>query len=244
MVTMVRAPIASRAQNTRRHMFLAPGQRARIVDVVHRTVSNPIHQPPAHTLGDVLDRIDGLGRASETATAGVTVGALMGVIGRRGYGPLLLIVGLISISPLTLAPGTTWFVAAIAFLLSLQMAAGALHPWLPTPTLRLVVPFHLLGNVSARLRPWAARLDSVLAPRLTFLADPPLINFGAAVCVVAALLTFPLALIPIAPLAPGVAITLFGLGVTVRDGLLLGLSGVSVAAAGWLAYAAFMHIHF
>jgi hypothetical protein len=207
-------------------------------------VSNPLQHTPAHTLGDVLDRIDGLGRAPEAATAGVTVGALMAVIGRRGYGPLLLIVGLISISPLTLAPGTTWFTAAIAFLLSLQMAAGALHPWLPAPTLRLVVPFHILGRISARLRPWAVRLDAVLAPRLTFLADPPLINFGATVCVIAALLTFPLGLIPMAPLAPGVAITLFGLGVTVRDGVLLGLSGVSVAAAGWLAYAALMHISF
>lgn len=207
-------------------------------------MSKLIHHPPAHTLGDVLDRIDELARAPEAAANGVTVGALMAAIGRRGYGPLLLIVGLISISPLTLAPGTTWFAAAITLLLSLQMAAGALHPWLPAPTLRLVVPYRILGRVSPRLRPWADRLDAVLAPRLTFLADPPLINFGAAACVIAALLTFPLGLIPIAPLAPGIAVTLFGLGVTARDGLLLGLSGVSVAAAGWFAYAAVMHIRF
>jgi hypothetical protein len=207
-------------------------------------MSKPPHHPPAHTLGDVLDRIDALARAPDPASGGVTVGALMAVIGRRGYGPLLLIVGLISISPLTLAPGTTWFAAAITLLLSLQMAVGALHPWLPAPTLRLVVPSRVLGKISPRLRPWAIRLDAVLAPRFTFLADPPLINFGAAACVIAALLTFPLALVPIAPLAPGIAITLFGLGVTARDGLLLGLSGVSIAAAGSLAYAAFMHIQF
>jgi len=206
-------------------------------------MTNAIHHPPAHTLADLLDRIDALARAPDAAAGGVTVGALMAAIGRRGYGPLLLIVGLISISPLTLAPGTTWFAAVITLLLSLQMAVGTLHPWLPAPTLRLVVPSRVLGKLSPRLRPWADRLDMVLAPRLTFLADPPLINFGAGACVIAALLTFPLGLIPIAPLAPGIAITLFGLGVTARDGVLLGLSGISVAAAGSLAYAAFMHVH-
>jgi hypothetical protein len=205
-------------------------------------MSKPIQHAPAHTLGDVLDRIDDLANAPDAAAKGVTVAALMAAIGRRGYGPLLLIVGLVSISPLTLAPGTTWFAAVITLLLSLQMAVGALHPWLPAPAMRLVVPYRILGKVSPRLRPWANRLDAVLAPRFTFLADPPLINIGAAACVVAALLTFPLGLIPVAPLAPGIAVTLFGLGVTARDGLLLGLSGVSVAAAGSLAYAALLHI--
>jgi hypothetical protein len=45
-----------------------------------------------------------------------------------------------------------------------------------------------------------------------------------ALCVAAAaLITFPLSLIPFAPLAPGLAVVLFGLGMTARDGLWLSL---------------------
>ena len=54
-------------------------------------------------------------------------------------------------------------------------------------------------------------------------------------CVALALITFPLGLIPLAPLVPGISIIFFGLGVTAKDGLVLLLGAVAFGLAGWLA---------
>ena len=49
------------------------------------------------------------------------------------------------------------------------------------------------------------------------------------------LVTFPLGLIPLAPLVPGFAVVAFGLGMTARDGLWLLIGGLIVGGAFWLA---------
>jgi hypothetical protein len=69
---------------------------------------------------------------------------------------------------------------------------------------------------------------------LKFLSQPPFVNLVAVMCIVAALVTFPLGLIPLAPLAPGLAVVFFGLGMVARDGLWLGLGTAAMAGALWL----------
>jgi hypothetical protein len=61
-------------------------------------------------------------------------------------------------------------------------------------------------------------------PFITFLADPPLIDFGAAACVIAALLTF-LGLFSDRAVGARHRHHPFGRGITARDGLMLGPSG-------------------
>jgi hypothetical protein len=53
----------------------------------------------------------------------------------------------------------------------------------------------------------------------------------ALLCIVAALVTFPLGLIPLAPVLPGVAIVLMGIGLTARDGVFLILSTLAMAGS-------------
>ena len=60
-------------------------------------------------------------------------------------------------------------------------------------------------------------------------------NVVAILVVLAALITFPLALIPLAPLAPGLAVVFFGLGMVARDGLWLALGAAAMAGTIWLA---------
>ncbi|MGE0828195.1 MAG: exopolysaccharide biosynthesis protein [Hyphomonadaceae bacterium] len=92
------------------------------------------------------------------------------------------------------------------------------------------------GRGAGGARPWAQRIDRVLKPRLTFLATAPFVFLIALACIAAALVTFPLGLIPFAPLAPGFAIVFFGLGMTARDGLFLALGLAAVGLAGWAAW--------
>lgn len=196
---------------------------------------DPAEASPPHTLVDVLDRVSSLAARDD---APITLGRMLGAIGWRAYGPLLLVIGLVSISPLTAAPGATWLAASLTLVLSAQMLLGASHPWLPRQALTAPLPRRALRRTAAAAKPCARRVDAVLRPRLTFLVDPPFGAASALACAIAALLTFPLGLIPLAPIAPGVAITLFGLALTTRDGLIAALGWTWLGAAGWLAYAA------
>jgi len=167
----------------------------------------------------------------------VRLGVLLNAVGRRSYGPLLLMLGLFSISPATILPGMTWLTALVVLLIAGQMALGLQRPWLPRQVTNLRVPRRPLFNFLERARPYAERIDGVwLRPRLMFLTQPPFVNGVAVLVAAAALVTIPLGLIPFAPLAPGIAIVLFGLGMTARDGLWLAIGAALFAGALWLAF--------
>jgi hypothetical protein len=179
-----------------------------------------------------LDEIEERARASDGA---FTLGDIVEAVGRRSYGPLLLVIGLFAISPATIVPGMTWLAAALTLLVAGQMMLGLKRPWLPRSALRARAPSERTLTVLGKVRPWAERVDAVLKPRLVFLSHPPFVNLVAFFVIVAALVTFPLGLIPFAPLAPGVAVVAFGLGMVARDGLWLLLGASALGTALWLA---------
>jgi hypothetical protein len=179
-----------------------------------------------------LDEIET--RARESDGDPFTLGDIIDAVGRRSYGPLLLVIGLFAISPATIVPGMTWFAAALTFLVAGQMLLGMQRPWLPRKALRARLPRE--GSLKAidKVRPWAKRVDAVLKPRLAFLTRPPFVNLIAFFVLAAALITFPLSLVPLAPLAPGLAVVFFGLGMVAHDGLWLTLGAALLGAAVWL----------
>src|SRR5690606_26330988 len=120
--------------------------------------------------------------------------------GRRAYGPLLLIIGLVSISPATLIPGSTWLLAILTLLIAIQLALHKSTPWMPRKALDMKLSEDKLGKFIKAARPTARAIDKVVRPRFQFLAKPPWVIVVALLCVLAALITFPLGLIPIAPL--------------------------------------------
>ena len=196
------------------------------------------NRKPAENLQSLLDQICaevdcGLNPAARDQ---VQFRDVLSTVGRRAYGPLLLVVGLFAISPATVVPGMTWLSAALVLVIALQLAVGKPTPWLPRGALDATISRALLVKAVNGFRPWARRIDGLLKPRLRFLTMQPFVNLIALLCVAAALITFPLGLIPFAPLAPGLAIVLFGLGMTARDGLVLSLGAAFVGGAGWLAY--------
>lgn len=184
-----------------------------------------------HGLSDVFDELAYcVNRESDSAH--VRLGVLLSAVGRRSYGPLLLLIGLLAISPATVLPLMTSVSAAITLLIAGQMAFGMKRPWLPRAALNIKVPRKPFCAFLDRARPRVEKIDGVwLRPRLEFLSAPPFVNIVALCVIAAALVTFPLSLIPFAPLAPGLAVVMLGLGMTARDGvwLILGIA-VTVAA--------------
>ena len=81
---------------------------------------------------------------------------------------------------------------------------------------------------------FAKRRAQVLKPRLAFLSRPPFISLSALVCIAAALVMFPLGLVPFGPVLPSLTVLLFGLGLTARDGFLLIAAAAGQAGAIYL----------
>ncbi len=167
----------------------------------------------------------------ETSGEKVTLGQLMRIVERRSFGAVILLLGLIAVSPLTIVPGATWAVAAVTLRFSIQLLFALQHPILPRRLLKIEMPRAQLQSFVKASRRLAHIADTLTAPRLRFLTKPPFIIGVALICIVAALVTFPLGLIPLGPVLPGISILLRGIGLTARDGVFLLLSSLALAGA-------------
>lgn len=199
----------------------------------HAKMKRPKKSEPTN-LEDVLDEIAAKCDGDSTPDS-LTLEEILDSVGRRSYGPLLLVIGLFAISPATIVPGMTWLAAALTLLVAGQMALGFPRIWLPNKALQAQLPRNAVRSGIEKGRGAARAVDALLKPRLRFLSKPPFVNLFALMVIAAALITFPLGLIPFAPLAPGLAVVFFGLGMVARDGLWLALGTLAMGGAFWLA---------
>lgn len=164
----------------------------------------------------------------------VSVGDLLETAGRRSYGPLLLLLGVLAISPLAAIPGANWLISLVTLLIALQILVGLNYPWVPRRLLSYEFRRdHLLQGVAWSER-YAQMIDRYLKPRLTFLTAAPFVQLVALICIGAVLVSFPLGFIPLGPFLPGLTVLVFGLAIASHDGLLLLLACTLLAASVWL----------
>ena len=79
-------------------------------------------------VADVLDRLDELGASQDR----VTVEDIQACLGRDAFGPALLTLGLLALSPVGDIPGAaTVFAVFHLWRSACRMAAGRATPWLP-----------------------------------------------------------------------------------------------------------------
>ncbi|HSM19679.1 MAG TPA: exopolysaccharide biosynthesis protein, partial [Hyphomicrobiales bacterium] len=120
-------------------------------------------------LTGLLSNVEHSGEGDE-----VSVGEMLAAAGPQSYGPLLLLPAAVADIPVIGAiPGVSIVVAVIIVFVAAQLLFALPHPWLPSLVLRLDVSRDKLGAATKRARPWAERLERVLAPRLTFLFEGP-----------------------------------------------------------------------
>lgn len=171
---------------------------------------------------------------SETDGEHVSVGDLLNAVGRRAYGPVLLLLGFISISPLTIIPGASVLMALVTLIFAVQIVIGRPYPWIPKKALEFKFPRKYMVQGVAVADKYVVQVDRFLKPRLTFLTNAPFVQLVALACVGAALVTLPLSFVPLGPLIPSLAVLLFGLAITARDGFVLVLAGASFAGACYI----------
>ena len=167
----------------------------------------------------------------------VCIGDVLDDFGERSFGPFILIPALIEESPVGAIPGVPTFLAVVIALTAAQLFAGRDHVWMPQIIQKRAISGKKLHKAVGKLRGIAHWLDQHSHGRLENLVEGWWLK-GAALAVIALCCTIPpLEFLPFASAAPMFAIAIFGLALTVRDGLFMAIAmAVALAAVAIGAY--------
>lgn len=167
------------------------------------------------------DLIASLERMEQEAQR-VSVDDVVHAIGRRSFGPLLLVAGLITLTPIIGdIPGMPTLMATLVLLVSVQLLAGRETFWLPGWLLKRSISRDKFDKGICFLKKPACWIDGLLRVRLPWLTGYIGIRVTAVVCLLIALAMPPMEFIPFSANGAGLALALLGLGLVARDGLVL-----------------------
>jgi hypothetical protein len=193
-------------------------------------------QPP-HNLEELVDRLEEAAEQGEK----VSLDLMMDEVGRRSFGPLLLLGGLLMAAPVIGdIPVVPVILGLFVLLVAAQLLRGRDHFWLPQWLLRRSVSSEKMKHTTHKwLRRPARFIDRFLKRRWDWLTRAG----GARAIAVASILlglSTPVAeFIPFSANGVGAAIALFGLALIAHDGVvaLIGwlVVGLTVGLATWSA---------
>jgi hypothetical protein len=190
-----------------------------------------------HAAKDLEDLLHELDKAADGNGPKVSVGEIMETIGRRSFGPLLLLGGLLGMTPVAAVPTAPSLIALITILVSVQLLFGRKTIWIPRFIEKLSVKAERVKKTVHVSEKPARVVDKLVRPRLQALTKPMADRVVALVCILVALCVPPLELLPFAAFIPSLAIATFGLGLIARDGLLVLIAFViSTSALGLILW--------
>ncbi|WP_309379983.1 exopolysaccharide biosynthesis protein [Cerasicoccus frondis] len=167
-------------------------------------------------LCQLLDRLEDNASGCER----VTLDTMFNAVGRRSFGALILLPGLIAMSPLSGIPTLPSILGLLIVLIAGQLLVGRSHFWLPDAILQRSVDCDkFLRGISA-IRPIARFVDRLIGPRLMLLTRGVSVYVIALICVVIGATMPPLEIVPFLATTAGAALTVFSLSLIARDGLL------------------------
>lgn len=183
---------------------------------------------------EVLGELDELAAGNKR----VCIGDVLDDFGERSFGPFILIPPLIELTPIGGIPGVPTFLALIVAITAVQLFLGKDHVWMPQFIQNRSVSGRRLHKAVTKLRGVAHWLDEHSHGRLEQLTQGVWIKVAAVVIVLLCMTVPPLEFLPFASSAPMLAIAVFGLALTVRDGVLmlaaLVLAGGAAGVGGYL----------
>lgn len=160
-------------------------------------------------------------RKAGDADQPVTIECMLQATGERSVGALLLVPGLLVLSPLSGIPGLPSVFAVMVVLIAGQLLIGRRHFWLPQWLLQRTASRSKYDRALAFLRRPAAFVDRLLRPRLKFLTRGLAVRANALLCILIAATMPPLEIIPFGNTTAGAALSILGVGMMARDGLMV-----------------------
>ena len=172
--------------------------------------------------------------ADDTPGDKVSFGDLLELWEDRTFGPIFTLLGLlIVLPPLGAIPGLPLIIGMVLILFAFQMMVGSTHPWVPETIENLSVSKKKVRKAHEKSQGVLQELDAWVTDRLSWAISQPARQIAAGVVMMLGLTLIPLEMVPFAVAVPGLAITMIGLAIFARDGLLMLLAlGLSAAAFG------------
>lgn len=168
-------------------------------------------------LRQILGRIGNAARDSNR----VSLRSITEELGSRSFGPLLLLAGLVILTPIVGdIPGVPTLMAIIVLLVAGQLLIGRRYLWLPRWLLDRSVARAKVDKALLWMRRPAQFIDRILRPRLAVFVTGPGVYVIALMCVIIAAATPPMEFVPFTANGAGIALTAFGLALIAKDGLL------------------------
>lgn len=198
-----------------------------------------MEKPPndATNLQQLLDQI----RASAGSSGQVSVNDILNGVGERSFGPVLLLAGLITLTPLIGdIPGVPTILGLIVLLTLGQLLFQRHSIWLPSWISQRSVPRDKLLKGLDWLQKPARFLDRWTGPRLVFLVDGPGLYVMATLCMLVAMAMPAMEVVPFSANGAGAALMAFGLAIVARDGLLAVVATSLTLLTGWFVITGLM----
>ena len=183
----------------------------------HQTCSFARMSTQENKLSDLVKRIGELGEGQDH----VSVHDIREMLGERSFGPLIALPALIEITPIGGIPGVPTLIAVMITLVCAQMLFGRDHLWLPNVLERKTLKGDRVKDGMKWLERPAGWIDRMLRPRLSWFSGTVGLRIVALLCILLCTTVPPLELLPFASTIPMGAIALMGLGLMVRDGLVI-----------------------
>lgn len=173
--------------------------------------------------------------AAQTPDEKVSIDSIMDLIGRRSFGPLLLVAGLVILAPVIGdIPGVPSIMGMFVFLIAIQLLIGQEHFWLPNWLLERAISSEKLAKAVSWLQKPARFIDKLIRPRMMIFVNGTAKYIIAVVCILIALMLPFMEVVPFSANAGGLALVAFGLALIAKDGLLALLSFILTGLTAWL----------
>ncbi len=168
-------------------------------------------------LHELLQRL----RSAAGDHSSVSLDSMLQATGRSSYGAVLLVPGLLVLSPLSGVPGLPSVCAVMVALITLQLLIGRRCFWLPQWLLRRSASRSKYDKALGFLERLTRYIDRLLRPRLTYLTRGVAVPANALLCLAVAMTMPPLELIPFGNSLAGATLSVVGLGLIAHDGVMI-----------------------
>lgn len=187
------------------------------VDPCDRRADKATSERQFDTLCDLLDAVE----KKAAGSGSISFGQVQEMAGRRSYGPLLLLPGLVAVSPLSGIPTMPSIIGTIVAIVSAQLLVGRSRVWLPRRLRDAALGAGTLSKGLRFARPVARVVDRIVHRRLPILTGSLSLRIAAAACLLVGATMPPLEILPFLATSAGAVIALYGLALTVHDGVLI-----------------------
>jgi hypothetical protein len=166
----------------------------------------------------------------------LTMEELVGAFGERGFGALLLMLGLISALVGTI-PGSTTVIGVPILIVGMQLLFRRDEVWLPGWILKRDLPRSAFAEAAAKVKARLQRVERFSRPRLSWMSTDLSEALIGLMCVIWALIL----MLPLIGfnLVPSLIVAAFGFGLMQRDGvvMLIGWAGsLGMGIFTWLVW--------